>query len=148
MTVISVCIVYVQKALVFIGYKTIDTRSLNRVISKNGTVRTPLALHSPPFFEKFTCQLCLILLFSSRNLRYATTLIRWEEGVGKRWWRSGPEVRVTLMFFMSRSRVTNFHRLISLFVRLLFFGYCGCYSSILFYIYCIVILLLYFTGHA
>lgn len=140
------CIMYVQKALVFIGYKTVDTRSLNRGISKNGTVRTPLALHSPPFLEKFTCQLCL--LFSLRNLCYATVLIRWEEGVGERWRRSGPEVRVTLKFFMSRSRVANFHRLILLFVRLLFVGYCGCYSSIVFYIYCIVIHLFYFTGHA
>ena len=31
---------------------------------------------------------------------------------------------------MNRRRVTNFHRVISLFVRLLFFGYRGCYLSI------------------
>lgn len=133
---------YVQKALVFIGYKTVDTRSLIWIISKNGTVRTPLALHSPPFLKKFTCQLCL--LFSSRNLRYATTLIRWEEGVGERWRRSGPEVRVTLKFFMSRSRVTNFHRLISclfacclsvivVVIRLSYFK-----SIVLLFIYCIL----------
>ena len=35
--------------------------------------------------------------------------------------------------------MTNFHRLISLFVRLLFLGYCVCYSSIVsLFIYCIL----------
>ena len=122
---------YAQKTLATIR---VDTRSFNRVyFEEQNNILLPL--DSLPCLP-WQVYLSTCLLFSCRNVLNVTTLIRWERGEGgrwgrkKRWRRSGPEVRVTLKFFMNRRRVTNFHRVISLFVRLLFFGYRGCYLSI------------------
>lgn len=126
---------YAQKRLATIRYKAVDTRSLSRIyFEEQNNILLP--------FDSLPClpwqvYLSTCLFFSCRNVLNVITLIRWERGEGgggwgrkKRWRRSGPELRVTLRFFMNRRRVTNFHRVISLFVRLLFFGYRGCYLSI------------------
>ena len=135
---------YAQKTLATIRYKAVDTRSLNKVyFEEQNNILLP--------FDSLSClpwqvYLSTCLLFSCRNVLNVTTLIRWERGEGggavgrwgrkKRWRRSGPEVRVTLRFFMNRRGVTNFHLVISLFVRLLFFGYRGCMLFI--YLSCIL----------
>lgn len=122
---------YAQKTLATIR---VDTRSFNRVyFEEQNNILLPL--DSLPCLP-WQVYLSTCLLFSCRNVLNVTTLIRWERGDGgrwgrkKRWRRSGPELRVTLRFFMNRRRVTNFHCVISLFVRLLFFSYSGCYLSI------------------
>ena len=122
---------YAQKTLATIR---VDTRSFNRVyFEEQNNILLPL--DSLPCLP-WQVYLSTCLLFSCRNVLKVTTLIRWERGEGgrwgrkKRWRRSGPELRVTLRFFINRRRVTNFHCVISLFVRLLFFSYSGCYLSI------------------
>ena len=122
---------YAQKTLATIR---VDTRSFNRVYFEEQN--NILLLLDSLLCLPWQVYLSTCLLFSCRNVLNVTTLIRWERGEGgrwgrkKRWRRSGPELRVTLRFFMNRRRVTNFQFVISLFVRLLFFSYSGCYLSI------------------
>ena len=123
---------YAQKTLATIR---VDTRSFNRVyFEEQNNILLPL--DSLPCLP-WQVYLSTCLLFSCRNVLNVTTLIRWERGEGgggggknaedvvdrNSEWRLGSS-------WTEGGDKLSLCDLVTLFVRLLFFSYSGCYLSI------------------